>query len=72
MAGCMSCATLVLDAENDQFLGGQAERAFSELACTKDLIQLAEANGRGDHCHEGALALSHQLTFDWPDRSLAR
>lgn len=70
VAGSISCATLVLDAENDQFFKGQAEQVFSELTCKKDLIQFKEADGGGEHCHEGALALWHQQAFDWLDQTL--
>ncbi|HJP76988.1 MAG TPA: hypothetical protein VJ914_22150 [Pseudonocardiaceae bacterium] len=27
----------------------------------------AEADGGGEHCHEGALAVWHQRAFDWLD-----
>ena len=68
----ISCPTLVLDAENDQFFAGQPQRVLDELTCEKELILFREDEGAGEHCHEGALFLFHQRTFDWLDTVLAR
>jgi len=61
----ISCPTLVLDAENEQFSTGQAKEFFQKLTCPKDYILFANAEGAGEHCSAGALALFHQKTFDW-------
>ncbi|MER6442634.1 alpha/beta hydrolase [Streptomyces sp. NPDC001185] len=71
IADRVTCPTLVLDAENDQFFAGQPERVFDELTCEKKLIFFREDEGAGEHCHEGALFLFHQRTFDWLDTVLA-
>ncbi|MEU0804915.1 alpha/beta fold hydrolase [Streptomyces sp. NPDC005970] len=71
IADYITCPTLVLDAENDQFFKGQPQRLFDELTCQKELISFREDEGAGEHCHEGALALFHQRTFDWLDTMLA-
>ncbi|MDT0541259.1 alpha/beta hydrolase family protein [Streptomyces lonegramiae] len=71
IADYITCPTLVLDAENDQFFKGQPQRLFDELTCQKELISFREDEGAGEHCHEGALALFHQRTFDWLDTVLA-
>ena len=68
----ITCPTLVLDAENDQFFRGQPQRVFDELTCEKELILFREDEGAGEHCHEGALFLFHQRTFDWLDTVLDR
>lgn len=70
LADQITCPTLVLDAENDQFFAGQPRRIFDALTCTKELITFREDEGGGEHCHEGAMALWHQRTFDWLDTSL--
>jgi len=66
----ITCPTLVLDAENDQFFAGQPQRVFDELTCKKELILFREDEGAGEHCQEGALFLFHQRTFDWLDTVL--
>jgi pimeloyl-ACP methyl ester carboxylesterase len=71
IAGRITCPTLVLDAENDQFFKGQPQRLFDELTCQKELISFREDEGAGEHCHEGALSLFHQRAFDWLDTVLA-
>jgi dienelactone hydrolase len=67
IAGQISCPTLVLDAEADQFFAGQPQRVFDALTCPKTLTTFREDEGGGEHCHEGAIALFHQRTFDWLD-----
>jgi dienelactone hydrolase len=68
----ITCPTLVLEAENDQFFKGQPQQVYDELTCPKDLYFFAEADGGGEHCHEGALALWHQRAFDWLDNTFNR
>ncbi|SDW92261.1 Lysophospholipase, alpha-beta hydrolase superfamily [Saccharopolyspora shandongensis] len=70
IADRITCATLVLEAENDQFFKGQPQRLLDELTCQKELISFREDEGAGEHCHEGALSLFHQRTFDWLDTAL--
>ena len=71
VADRISCPTLVLDAENDQFFAGQPRRVLDALTCPKELVVFAEDEGGGEHCHEGAIALWHQRTFDRLDTVLA-
>ena len=70
IADKITCPTLVLDAENDQFFKGQAEKLYNALTCKKDYIFFSEADGAGEHCQEGALLLFQQRTFDWIDDTL--
>ncbi|MFD9698350.1 alpha/beta hydrolase family protein [Lentzea sp. NPDC059081] len=71
IADRITCPTLVLEAENDQFFAGQPQRVFDELTCSKELVVFREDEGAGEHCQEGALFLLHQRTFDWLDTVLA-
>jgi len=71
IADRITCPTLVLDAENDQFFKGQPQRLLDLLTCKKELILFREEEGAGEHCHEGAVLLFHQRTFDWLDTVLA-
>jgi dipeptidyl aminopeptidase/acylaminoacyl peptidase len=70
LADRITCPTLVLEAENDQFFANQPQRVFDALTCPKELITFREDEGGGEHCHEGAIALWHQRTFDWLDTVL--
>lgn len=65
IADQLTCPTLVLNAENDQFLAGQPQRIFDALTCPKELSSFPENEGGGEHCQEGAIALFHQRAFDW-------
>ncbi|MET9535436.1 alpha/beta fold hydrolase [Streptomyces sp. NPDC006649] len=67
----VTCPTLVLEAENDQFFAGQPQRVLAALTCPKELISFREEEGGGEHCHEGAVALWHQRAFDWLDTVFA-
>jgi pimeloyl-ACP methyl ester carboxylesterase len=58
--------TLVLDAENDQFLHGQALLAARAIGDTwATLATLTIDEGAGEHCHMGAMPRAHQVIFDW-------
>ncbi|HWC82005.1 MAG TPA: hypothetical protein VG756_18800 [Pseudonocardiaceae bacterium] len=50
-----------------------ARRGAAKLTSPKELITFreAEAEGAGAHCHEGAMSLFHQRTFDWLDTTLS-
>ncbi|MGC7268311.1 dipeptidyl aminopeptidase, partial [Mycobacteroides abscessus subsp. abscessus] len=63
----ISCPTLVCEAENDQFFPSQPSMLYDALQCPKTYLKFTEAEGAGEHCHEGALLLFHQRMFDWLD-----
>ncbi len=72
VADRIACPTLVFDAENDQFFGGEAQRLYDALSCPKEHILGTDADGgAGEHCHMGAMLLTHQRLFDWLDRTPA-
>ncbi|WP_224403504.1 alpha/beta hydrolase [Pseudonocardia sp. ICBG1034] len=58
--------------ERPVFFRGQPQRVYDELTSVKELIVFREDEGGGEHCHEGALLLFHQRTFDWLDTVLGR
>jgi pimeloyl-ACP methyl ester carboxylesterase len=63
--------TLIMEAENDQYLKGQpqlVEKALTGASTT--LVTLTSAEGAGEHTHAGALARAHQIMFDWLDTTL--
>ncbi len=65
------CATLVLEAENDVMFAGQPQLVADALECKHDHIVLTDAEGAGEHCHEGAMLTFHRRAFDWLDDTLA-
>jgi pimeloyl-ACP methyl ester carboxylesterase len=71
-AHLIKAPTLVLDAENDQFLKGQPEQVHAALKCPSHFARLLTSEGAGEHCHMGAMSRLHQTIFDWLDETLAR
>ncbi|MFF3751473.1 alpha/beta hydrolase family protein [Streptomyces sp. NPDC002018] len=72
IADRITAPTLIMDAENDQFLKGQphlVEKALTNASAT--LVTLTEAEGADEHCHMGAMGRAHQVMFDWLDSTLA-
>jgi pimeloyl-ACP methyl ester carboxylesterase len=47
IADRITCPTLVLDAENDQFFKGQPQQVYIALTCQKELITFREDDGGG-------------------------
>ena len=70
VAGQIACPTLVLEAENDATFRGEASRVAQALTCPHEHIVLTDAEGAGEHCHEGAMLAFHQHAFDWLDTVL--
>ena len=60
VADQITCPTLIMDADNDQFLKGQPEQVHQKLSAPTTLITLREADGAGEHCHMGAMSRLHQ------------
>lgn len=67
----ITCPTLILDADNDQFFRGEPQRVRAALKAPCTLITLTDAEGAGEHCHYGATSRAHQQMFDWLDAMLA-
>jgi alpha-beta hydrolase superfamily lysophospholipase len=66
----ITCKTLVIDSEAEQFFPGQAQELFDALKCPKELLVFTVAEGAELHCQMGAAAVSHQRICDWLDDSL--
>ena len=67
----ITCTTLVIDSEAEQFFGGQAQKLYDALKCPKEFMVFTIEESAEEHCQIGAHALSHQRIFDWLDRTLA-
>jgi len=61
------CPTLVMEAQEDEFVPGQAKIVHDALNCPKKYILFTKEEGAEDHCHVAALSLSNQRIFDWLD-----
>lgn len=72
IADKITVPTLILDADNDQFLKGEPQRVEEALTNAEStLVTLTDAEGAGEHCHMGAMSRLHQVIFDWLDPILA-
>ncbi|WAJ45313.1 alpha/beta hydrolase [Mycobacterium sp. Aquia_216] len=72
VADRITAPTLVLDADNDQFLKGEPHRAAQSLTTAETtLITLNAVHGAGEHCHMGAMSRLHQVVFDWLAQALS-
>ena len=74
LAGCaeqITAPTLIMDAENDQFLKGEPQEVEQALTnADTTLITLTSAEGAGEHTHAGAVVRAHQVMFDWLDTTM--
>ncbi|MEU6591706.1 alpha/beta hydrolase [Streptomyces sp. NPDC046881] len=57
--------TMILDAEEDHFSGGQPDALAKAMTAPTTLVRFTTSEGAGEHCHVGALSLAHQRMFDW-------
>jgi alpha-beta hydrolase superfamily lysophospholipase len=64
----ITCPTLVVESEDDQFMKGQAKQLFEELECPKTLMLFTREEAAQAHCQEGAVAVSNARIFNWLDQ----
>jgi alpha-beta hydrolase superfamily lysophospholipase len=62
--------TLIMDAEDDQFLHGQPSALAAAMTAPTTVAHFTTAEGAGEHCHVGSLMRAHQVMFDWLDDTL--
>ena len=67
----IACPALVMEAEEDKFLKGQAKRVAAALKCPSTLVTLRASERAGEHAHMGAMRLAHQTMFNWLDETFA-
>jgi pimeloyl-ACP methyl ester carboxylesterase len=63
----ITCPTLVCEAEEDLFFGGQPQQLYDHLTCPKKLLRFSTAEGAGAHCQSGAQRLALARIYDWLD-----
>ena len=54
---------LILEGENDFVFKGQAAKLASELKAPHKHVVMRNVDGAGEHCHMGAMRLTHQQIF---------
>jgi hypothetical protein len=71
VVGQITCPTLVLDPEHEQFWPGQSQRLYDALECPKEIIRFTAAEGSDGHCEPKSAVVRDQRVFDWLDATLA-
>jgi len=61
---------LILEGENDAVFKGQAGKLASELTVAHEHVLMRNIDGAGEHCHMGAMRVTHQTIFDWLENTL--
>jgi pimeloyl-ACP methyl ester carboxylesterase len=56
---------LLLEGEDDKVFAGQAAKVAADLRVPYKHIVMRDADGAGQHCHEGAMYLLHQTIFNF-------
>jgi len=71
LADRITAPTLIMDAEEDQFLKGQPSVLAKAMTAPVTLARFTTAEGAGEHCHVGSLTRAHQVIFDWLDTTIS-
>lgn len=71
-AHLITCPTLVLDSEAEQFSPGQAKKLFEALTSPKTYMLFKAGEGAELHCQEGGRLLGVQRIFDWLDETFSK
>ena len=66
----ISCPTLVMEADGDQFFRGQPEHVYEALKAPKTFARFTVEDGAENHCQSGALAYKDEVVFNWLDDTL--
>ncbi len=70
-AHLISCPTLVIDSDAEQFFSGQPKKLYDALKCPKTYIVFKTGEGSELHCQAGGQLLANQRIFDWIDETFA-
>jgi len=69
--GKIQTPVLVLEGEDDKVFQGQAAEFAAALKAPHEHVVMLNADGAGQHCHEGAMYLLHQTVFNYLAKTLA-
>jgi pimeloyl-ACP methyl ester carboxylesterase len=61
---------LLLEGEDDKVFAGQAAQVAADLRAPHEHVIMRDADGAGQHCHEGAMYLLHQTVFNYLAKTL--
>jgi len=70
-AHLISCPTLVIDSDAEQFFGGQPKQLYDALSCPKTYLVFKTGEGSELHCQAGGQLLANQVIFDWIDKTFS-
>ncbi|MCX5825399.1 MAG: alpha/beta fold hydrolase [Deltaproteobacteria bacterium] len=70
-AHLISCPTLVIDSDAEQFFGGQPKKLYDALKCPKTYTVFKTGEGSELHCQVGGQLRGNQVIFDWLDETFA-
>ena len=62
--------TLVIEADEEQFVPGQAQELYKQLGSRKKLLTFTVAEGAQFHCEPMAPQLRNELMFNWLEDTL--
>jgi alpha-beta hydrolase superfamily lysophospholipase len=71
LADRITAPTLIMDAEEDQFLKGQPSVLAKAMTAPTTFARFTTAEGLGEHCHVASLTRAHQVIFDWLDTTIS-
>jgi len=63
----ITCSTLIIDSEGDNYLPGQAKMLYDVLTCPKEFLLFTKEEGAEEHCQMGAMLISNARILDWLD-----
>ena len=63
--------TLVMEADDEQFVPGQAQQLYDQLTTRKKLLKFTVAEGGQFHCEPMAPQLRNELMFNWLEDTLS-
>jgi alpha-beta hydrolase superfamily lysophospholipase len=66
----IACPTLVTSAQSDM-ASSNAKDLYEALACSKHMIEFADADGAGMHCEMLNRSMANRQILDWLDETLA-
>jgi pimeloyl-ACP methyl ester carboxylesterase len=70
--GQIKSPVLLLEGENDKVFSGQASKISAALTAPYKHVIMLNADGAGEHCHMGAMRITHQTIFDWLHSTLGQ
>lgn len=66
----IQCPTLIVDAEEDKMMSGQAKPLYDALTCEKSFMLFTSEEGAGEHGQCGAKLLANERILSWIDERL--